>query len=77
MGGHDGHLRTSTAGGIAASALVLFDQSRPTPRIASGPPGPDGNQDLDLIGVDDAEQPKAQKTTELANTRIAFPPLPA
>jgi hypothetical protein len=75
--GHDGHLRTSTAGGIAASVLVLFDQSRPTARIASGPLGPDWNQDLDLTGLRDAEQPEAEKATELAYARVPFSPIPA
>jgi hypothetical protein len=56
---------------------MLFDQSRSTAQIASGPPRPDWNQDVDLTGMCDAQQPEAEKSTELANARIAFSPVPA
>ena len=55
---------------------MLFDQPRPPPRVPPRQGGDRADEDLDLTRRRDPEHAEAEPAAEIAETRVAFAPVP-
>ena len=77
IGRHDRRPRPPAFGGIAAPALVFFDETGPAPRIFARHRRGWTNQHLDFPVRQYPEQAKTEPSTEVAKSGVAFTPFPA